>query len=178
LAIRLNFDDGARLDFTEQGKRKGMALWITGDPESLERVQRLGPEVDAVSLDNFAEMLSATSSRLKTVLTDQTTMAGIGNAWSDEVLHRAQLSPFVAANKLDTNQVGALYEVLGDARTALAEVSYVGRLSVWAVAGCRGAVNSTLVTETHLDGDLPICDFAVLDVPADGLNLKPIQVPQ
>ena len=46
----------------------------------------------------------------------------------------------------------------------------------WSAA--RGEVNSTLVTETHLDGDLPIGDFAILDVPADGLNLEPVQIPQ
>ncbi|WP_223841208.1 zinc finger domain-containing protein [Kocuria sp. cx-116] len=64
------------------------------------------------------------------VLTDQTTMAGIGNAWSDEILHRAKLTPFVAANQVDTIQVGALYqavqEVLAEVREALANVPLEG----------------------------------------------------
>lgn len=128
LAVRLDFegDDAARLDFTEQGKRKSMALWITDNPNSLERLQRLGPEADAVTLDEFAEMLSGTASRLKTVLTDQTVMAGIGNAWSDEILHRAKLSAFTAANKVNAEQVrtlhAALQEVLTEAKAALTNV--------------------------------------------------------
>lgn len=126
LAVRLDFDDGARLDLTEQGKRKGMALWITDAPDSLERIQRLGPEANAVTLEEFAEKLGAISSRLKTVLTDQTVMAGIGNAWSDEILHRAKLSPFAAANKLTGEQVTALHtaiqDVLTEVRDALTNV--------------------------------------------------------
>lgn len=126
LAVRLDFDDGARLDLTEQGKRKSMALWITDDPNSLERIKRLGPEADAVTVEELSEMLGATSSRLKTVLTDQTVMAGIGNAWSDEILHRAKLSPFAAANKLNMEQARTLHtavqEVLAEVRDALTNV--------------------------------------------------------
>ena len=126
LAVRVDFDHAARLDFTEQGKRKGMALWITDDPDSLDRIQRLGPEADAVTLDEFSEQLGARSSRLKTVLTDQTVMAGIGNAWSDEILHRAKLSPFAAANKLESEQIGALHTalqgILTEVRNALRDV--------------------------------------------------------
>lgn len=131
LAVRLDFDDGARLDLTEQGKRKSMVLWITDDPDSLERIKRLGPEADAVTVEELSEMLGATSSRLKTVLTDQTIMAGIGNAWSDEILHRAKLSPFAAANKLTMEQARALHtavqEVLTEVRDALTNVP-LGRI--------------------------------------------------
>lgn len=131
LAVRLDFDDGARLDLTEQGKRKSMVLWITDDPDSLERIKRLGPEADAVTVEELSEMLGATSSRLKTVLTDQTIMAGIGNAWSDEILHRAKLSPFAAADKLTMEQARALHtavqEVLTEVRDALTNVP-LGRI--------------------------------------------------
>lgn len=173
LAVRLTFDedaaDAARLDFTEQGKRKSMALWITDDPNSLERIQRLGPEADSVTQDDLAEMLARTASRLKTVLTDQTVMAGIGNAWSDEILHRAKLSPFAAANKLNSHQAGALHaaiqQVLTEASAALIDVSLdrvkASKKSLFTVhdrAGHPCTVCGTTVAEvSYVDRSMQYC---------------------
>lgn len=111
------------LELTEQGRRKSLAVWITDHPDQLDRVARLGPEAESLTEEQFAEMLKATNARLKTVLTDQSVMAGIGNAWSDEILHRARLSPFAVAARLKPEETtrlhGALREVLLQAAAAM-----------------------------------------------------------
>lgn len=174
LAVRLTFDAdaddaAARLDFTEQGKRKSMALWITDDPNSLERIQRLGPEADSVTQDELAEMLAGTASRLKTVLTDQTVMAGIGSAWSDEILHRAKLSPFAAANKLNSHQAGGLHaaiqQVLTEANAALTDVPLdrikATKKSLFSVHDRAGhpcpACGTTVAEVSYVDRSMQYC---------------------
>jgi formamidopyrimidine-DNA glycosylase len=118
LALRLTARDTEgstiALDLTEQGTKKSLAVWVTREVGSIERVARLGPEADALDEQHLADILSGTSSRVKTVLVDQTLIAGVGNAWSDEILHRARLSPFASANGLDAAQVHALYTALQD----------------------------------------------------------------
>jgi formamidopyrimidine-DNA glycosylase len=124
LALRLGWDDGSALDITEQGTHKAAALWVSADPGSLETIARLGPEADALDEQQLARICAGTRSHLKTVLTDQGRMAGIGNAWSDEILHSARLSPFAPAAGLDADGLKrlhtALQEVLARAREGLA----------------------------------------------------------
>lgn len=126
LALRIVLDDGSALDITEQGTRKSVAVWLTEDPLELGTVTRLGPEALDVDEAAFSRLLASTGSHLKTVLTDQTALAGIGNAWSDEILHRAGLSPFAAANRQDDRAARELHAtmtaVLGQATDALAQV--------------------------------------------------------
>lgn len=112
LALRLVLDDGSAVDVTEQGTRKSVAVWISQEPEQLETIARLGPEAPELSEATFRQILAATGSHLKTVLTDQEMLAGIGNAWSDEILHRARLSPFAAADRQDHQAAGALHSAM------------------------------------------------------------------
>ena len=76
---------------TEAGTQKRLAVWIVRDPAEVERIATLGPDALALGRDEFADLLSKTGARIKTVLTDQRTLAGIGNAYSDEILHTAKL---------------------------------------------------------------------------------------
>ncbi|UQN28157.1 Fpg/Nei family DNA glycosylase [Brachybacterium kimchii] len=112
LAVRMVWDDGSALDVTEQGTRKAVALWASANPEELETLARLGPEADALDEAAFRGICAGTHAHLKTVLTDQTLMAGIGSAWSDEVLHTARLSPFAAADGLDREAAQRLHAAL------------------------------------------------------------------
>lgn len=169
LAVRMVIGDGTALDITEQGRRKSVALWISDRPDELEKIQRLGPESDSIALEEFTDLLDGTSSRLKTVLTDQTVMAGVGNAWSDEILHRARLSPFATASRLDPEQVQALFTalqgVLGDVRTALEGVPLdrVKRTkkSLFAVHGRTGqpcpVCGGTVAEVSYADRSLQYC---------------------
>ena len=91
------------------------------DPQSVPGIAGLGPDALSLSVDRLAELLAHHSGRIKTVITDQSVIAGIGNAYSDEILHAARLSPFATAAKLTDAQLAALHHamvsVLGDAVT-------------------------------------------------------------
>lgn len=125
LALRVHFftPEGATpaFDLTEAGTKKRLAVWVTADPQSIPGIARLGPDALEISEDRFAELLAGSSKRLKTVLADQTVLAGIGNAYSDEILHAARLSPFATASTLSPDKTGELYramrEILTDAIT-------------------------------------------------------------
>ncbi|MET8425336.1 Fpg/Nei family DNA glycosylase [Streptomyces sp. NPDC059083] len=116
LALRVHFftPEGATpaFDLTEAGTKKRLAVWVTGDPLSVPGIARLGPDALAVSEPEFAEILCGTSQRVKNALTDQSLLAGIGNAYSDEILHTARLSPFATSGSLDAGQVARLYAAM------------------------------------------------------------------
>ncbi|MEU1207891.1 DNA-formamidopyrimidine glycosylase family protein [Nocardia sp. NPDC005825] len=116
LALRVHFftPEGATpaFDLTEAGTKKRLAVWITADPLSVPGIARLGPDALAVSEPEFAEILGSTSQRVKNALTDQTLMAGIGNAYSDEILHTAKISPFANSGTLNPQQLTALYSAM------------------------------------------------------------------
>jgi formamidopyrimidine-DNA glycosylase len=129
LAFRVVFvdDDGVAagaFDLTEAGTRKRLAVYVVRDRDTIEGVARLGPEpLDAAfTIDVFGQILSdAGGKQLKGVLRDQSTIAGIGNAYSDDILHAARLSPYKAAGKLTPDEIATLYaaihDVLSDAVT-------------------------------------------------------------
>lgn len=114
LALRVGLSSGAGFDLTEQGTEKRLALWLVPDPASIDGVARLGPDPLSPGFDEAAlsSVLAGTSGQLKTVLADQSVLAGVGNAYSDEVLWAAKLSPFKGASRLDAAEVTQLYEAL------------------------------------------------------------------
>jgi formamidopyrimidine-DNA glycosylase len=121
LALRFGLEGGAGFDVTEQGTEKRLALWVVEDPSEVDGVARLGPDPLEPGFDiaELTGLLAGRTGNIKTVLTDQSVIAGIGNAYSDEALHAAKLSPFKAASKLTGDEVAALHagllRVLGDA---------------------------------------------------------------
>ncbi len=120
LALRLGFDGGGGFEVTEAGTEKRLALYVVRTPDDVEGITRLGPDPFSVGRDELGERLHAAgASPLKGVLTDQSVLAGVGNAYSDEVLHAARLSPFKPASKLSDEELGrlhaALHSVLDDA---------------------------------------------------------------
>jgi formamidopyrimidine-DNA glycosylase len=125
LAFRVVFvdDDGVAagaFDLTEAGTRKRLAVYVVRDRDTIEGVARLGPEPldEAFTVEVFARILAeAGGKQLKGVLRDQSTIAGIGNAYSDDILHAARLSPFKAAGKLSDAEVATLYAAIHDVLT-------------------------------------------------------------
>lgn len=125
LAFRAAFvdDDGVPaggFDLTEAGTKKRLAVYVVRDRDSIEGVARLGPEPldDAFTVDVLAQILDdAGGKQLKGVLRDQSTIAGIGNAYSDDILHAAKLSPYKAAGKLTPDEVATLYAAIHDVLT-------------------------------------------------------------
>ncbi|MBU3751754.1 MAG: Fpg/Nei family DNA glycosylase [Mycobacterium sp.] len=112
IALRVHLDGGAGFDLTEAGTQKRLAVWLVSDPAAVPGVATLGPDALSLSADRLGELLAPNTGRIKTVLTDQKTIAGIGNAYSDEILHAAKISPFATSSKLTAAQVSALHEAM------------------------------------------------------------------
>jgi len=150
---------GEGFDVTEAGTQKRLAAWIVRDPADVERVATLGPDALAVSREDFGALLAGTAGRIKNVLTDQRTLAGIGNAYSDEILHTAKMSPFATAKTLAPEKVDALYaamhEVLRDA---------VDRSSGQKVATLKGEKRSGLRVHARTGLPCPVCGDTVREV--------------
>ena len=116
LAFRLVLDDGAGFDLTEAGTQKRLAVYLVRDPADVPGVATLGPEplADDFTVDALAAILSGRRTQIKGVLRDQHIIAGIGNAYSDEVLHAAKMSPFKLASSFTPDEVAALHQAIVD----------------------------------------------------------------
>ncbi|MEI2716620.1 MAG: DNA-formamidopyrimidine glycosylase family protein [Candidatus Nanopelagicales bacterium] len=120
LAARLTFaDDGGSVvggfSLTEAGTQKRLAVYVVHDPAEVPGIARLGPDplADTFTAQSLADILAAAGRRhLKTVLRDQSVLAGVGNAYSDEILHKARLSPAAGADSLTDEQRAALFAAL------------------------------------------------------------------
>ena len=114
IALRCRLSDGSGFDLTEAGTRKRLAAYIVSDPAQVPGITRLGPDPMAADFTaaDFAAMLRGRRTQVKGLLKDQEFLAGVGNAYSDEVLHAAGLSPFALASGLDEEQVKRLYAAL------------------------------------------------------------------
>jgi formamidopyrimidine-DNA glycosylase len=119
IALRVRLDDGSGFDLTEAGTQKKLAAYLVADPGRVPGVAKLGPDALAADLATFAARVRGRRGQIKGVLTDQAVLAGVGNAYSDEILHAAKLSPFALTDRLTDAQIAALHEatqrVLGDA---------------------------------------------------------------
>jgi formamidopyrimidine-DNA glycosylase len=112
LRVHLDTVGGPGFDLTEAGTQKRLAAYVVADPATVPGIAALGPDALTLSRAQLAELLSGSSARLKTLLTDQRTLAGIGNAYSDEILHVARLSPFASSAKLDDEAVDRLHAAM------------------------------------------------------------------
>jgi formamidopyrimidine-DNA glycosylase len=110
IALRVRLDDGSGFDLTEAGTKRSLAAYLVTDPAQVPGVARLGPDVLAADPDLFAERIRGRRGQVKGVLTDQEVLAGVGNAYSDEILHAAKLSPFALTHRLTDEQMTRLYE--------------------------------------------------------------------
>jgi DNA-formamidopyrimidine glycosylase len=123
LAFRLRFTDGEGFDLTEAGTRKRLAVYLVADPAQVPGVASLGPDPMGPEFtpEVLGEILAGRRTQIKGVLRDQKLIAGIGNAYSDEVLHAARMSPFRLASSLSADDVAALHAVIvGTLNEALA----------------------------------------------------------
>lgn len=114
IALRVAFDDGSGFDLTEAGTKKSLAVYIVREPGDVAGVARLGPEPldPEFTKGAFAALLTERRTQIKGVLRDQSIIAGIGNAYSDEILHAAHLSPYALAAKLDSDEINRLYSAM------------------------------------------------------------------
>jgi len=127
LAAQLFLHSGAGFSLTEQGTQKRLSIYLVRNPDDVAPIARLGPDVlgEEFTLEVLTEALNS-ASPLKSALSDQRRIGGIGNAYSDEILHAAKLSPFTKSNSLDSAHVATLYrnirKVLDDAAARAAQL--------------------------------------------------------
>lgn len=120
IAVRVRLDDGAGFDLTEAGTQKRLAVYLVRDVQEVPGVAKLGidPLSEEFTEEAFAALVADRRMQIKGLLRDQSEIAGVGNAYSDEVLHVAKLSPFAMTTALTPEQVHTLYEAL---RTTLTD---------------------------------------------------------
>ena len=126
IALRVALDDGSGFDLTEAGTKKSLAVYVVRDPQEVPGIARRGPHPLAphITQDAFSALLTDRRMQIKGLLRDQAVIAGIGNAYSDEILHAARMSPYAIAGNLDGADVERLYDAMRTTLTdAVAEAS-------------------------------------------------------
>lgn len=125
LGLRVRLDDDSGFDLTEQGTRKRLAVHVVRDPQQVLAIASLGPDplADTFDVAAFQALLSGSRQQVKGLLREQSVLAGVGNAYSDEVLHAARLSPFAIAGKLDERDVARLYAAMREVLTGAVAVA-------------------------------------------------------
>lgn len=162
IALRVHLGppgEAAGFDLTEAGTQKRLAVWLVGDPLQVPQITTLGPDALELGPDDLARVLAGNTGRIKTVITDQKVIAGIGNAYSDEILHVAKISPFATAAKLSAEQLVTLHDamisVLNDA---------VSRSVGQGAATLKGEKRSGLRVHARTGLPCPVCGDTVREV--------------
>ncbi len=162
IAARVVLDDDTGLDITEAGTQKRLALYVVHDPADVPGIARLGPDplADEFSIDLLRRILAdAGRAQLKGVLRDQSVVAGIGNAYSDELLHAAGMSPFKAASSVDEAELQVLYDAI---RTVLSDA--VDRSRGLAAADLKAEKKGHLVVHGRTGQPCPVCGDTIREV--------------
>ena len=146
-------------DLTEAGTQKRLAVWLVDDPQLVPGIAALGPDALDLSPEGLAAVLAGNTGRIKTVITDQKVIAGIGNAYSDEILHVAKISPFATAGKLSGEQVTALHDAMISVLT-----DAVGRSVGQGAAMLKGEKRSGLRVHARTGLPCPVCGDTVREV--------------
>jgi len=161
LAARLVLDDGSGFDLTEWGTKKGLAIYLVRSPSEVPRVATLGPDPldPSFTRDVFAAILATQGrAQIKGVLRAQTNIAGIGNAYSDEILHAARMSPFKPASMSD-DEVTRLYDALQSTLRAA-----VARADGLAASELKGEKKSNLQVHGRTGEACPVCGDTIRQV--------------
>ena len=162
MAARVHLDDGSGLDITEAGTKKRLALYVVRDPLEVPGIASLGPDPlgESFTIEALGEILQAAGrAQVKGVLRHQGTIAGIGNAYSDELLHAARLSPFKPASSIVGDDLETLYDAI---RTVLGDA--VERSRGLAAADLKGEKKSNLAVHGRTGLPCPVCGDTVREV--------------
>ncbi len=161
IALRVRLDDGSGFDLTEAGTRKGLAAYVVQDPGGVPGVATLGPDplAEDFTREAFGELLAGRRTQIKGLLRDQRVLAGVGNAYSDEVLHAARLSPFALAATLRDEQVDTLYAALRRVLTGAVQVA-----SGKPAAELKDAKRAGMAVHGRAGQACPVCGDTVLEV--------------
>ncbi|TIC82235.1 Fpg/Nei family DNA glycosylase [Nocardioides sp. GY 10113] len=150
------------LDVTEAGTKKSLACYLVRDPHDVPGIASLGPDplAETFTREALAEILTAEGRKqLKGVLRHQGTIAGIGNAYSDEILHAARMSPFKPADGLSDDELSTLYEAV---RSTLGDA--VERSRGLAASELKAEKKSHLAVHGRTGQQCPVCGDVVREV--------------
>jgi formamidopyrimidine-DNA glycosylase len=169
LALRVALETGEGFDLTEAGTQKRLAVYVVADPHEVPGVARLGPDPLSDDFDEtrFAELLEGERRQLKGALRDQSLIAGVGNAYSDEILHAAKMSPFKLASSLTPAETRTLYEAL---RTTLTEA--VERSRGVAAGRLKAEKKSGLGVHGRTGEPCPVCGDTIREVSFSDSSLQ------
>jgi len=159
LAFRLVLDNGQGFDLTEQGTQKRLAVYLVRDRSDVPGVATLGPEPLDLSVDDLAAILNGRRTQIKGVLRDQHIIAGIGNAYSDEVLHVAKMSPYKLASSFTPDEVATLHAAIRETLTDAVE-----RSTGLAAAELKGEKKTGLRVHGKTGQPCPVCGDTVREV--------------
>jgi DNA-formamidopyrimidine glycosylase len=161
LAMRVHLEDEFGFDLTEAGTQKRLAVYVVRDPQDVPGIKTLGPDPlkEEFGVETLAGIVEGRRTQIKGVLRDQSVIAGIGNAYSDEVLHVAKMSPYKLAASLTEPEVAALYEAiittLGDA---------VERSKGLAAKDLKGEKKQGLRVHGRAGEKCPVCGDTIKEV--------------
>ncbi len=161
VAARIALDDGSGVSITEAGTKKSLAISVVRSPFDVPRIATLGPDplADAFTEERFAEVLAAAGrAQIKGVLRDQARIAGIGNAYSDEILHVAKMSPFKPA-AMPPEDVHRLYDAM---RSTLADA--IRRSEGLHMADLKGEKKAGMRVHGRTGEACPVCGDTVRQV--------------
>ncbi|MBM6622069.1 Fpg/Nei family DNA glycosylase [Micrococcaceae bacterium RIT802] len=165
IALRVRFaagDDGDAqqgFDLTEAGTKKSLAVYVVREPDEVPGIARLGPDALDIATEDFARLLAGHGGQIKGLLRDQAAIAGIGNAYSDEILHAARLSPFALADKLDPEQVDLLFAAMHEVLDA-AVASAAGRPA----SALKDSKRQSMRVHARTGEACPVCGDTVREV--------------
>ncbi|ANH37816.1 putative formamidopyrimidine-DNA glycosylase-like protein [Nocardioides dokdonensis FR1436] len=162
IAARIVLDDETGLDVTEAGTRKSLAMYVVRDPLEVPGIASLGPDplTDDFTRERFAEILRTEGRKqLKGVLRHQGTIAGIGNAYSDEILHAARMSPYKPASSVTDDELTVLYAALRETLGAA-----VDRSRGLAASELKGEKKTHLAVHGRTGEACPVCGDTVREV--------------
>jgi formamidopyrimidine-DNA glycosylase len=161
LGFRLRFTDGTGFDLTEAGTKKRLAVYLVTDPAEVPGVAALGPDpmADTFTVAELAGMLAGRRTQIKGVLRDQKIIAGIGNAYSDEVLHAARMSPFKLASSFTEDEVKDLHAAITDTLRDAVE-----RSAGLAAGDLKAEKKSGLRVHGRAGEPCPVCGDTVREV--------------
>lgn len=162
LAVRVVLDDQSGLDITEAGTRKSLALYVVRDPQDVSGIASLGPDplTDDFTVETLGAILQSEGRKqVKGVLRHQGTIAGIGNAYSDEILHAARMSPYKPASSIEGDDLQTLYDAIRGTVGAAVE-----RSRGLAASELKGEKKSNLAVHGQTGKPCPVCGDIVREV--------------
>ncbi|MFF2060330.1 Fpg/Nei family DNA glycosylase [Streptomyces sp. NPDC058200] len=169
LALRVVLAEGDGFDLTEAGTTKRLAVHLVRDPAAVPGIERLGPDPLDAAFDRaaLARLLAGERRQIKGALRDQRLIAGIGNAYSDEILHAAKMSPFKPVKNLSEDEITVLYEAM---RSTLHEA--VERSRGVAAGRLKAEKKSGLRVHGRTGEACPVCGDTIREVSFSDSSLQ------